>query len=133
MGGCQTERIAGLQSQLPEGEDSSELIETLYDKQTAHRNHAQDALVRHLACLFAEWSVDTVFVGELDDVREKHWSATVNEKTDLFWAHGRFRRRMHTVVENECGISVEEESAVSRRSPRPQGVRASDWSEARSE
>jgi putative transposase len=105
-----TERISELQSQLPENVDSSRLIETLYDKRTRHRNHAQDALVRHLARLFEEWDVKTVFVGDLDDVRETHWSATVNEKTDLFWAHGRFRERMHTVLEGECRISVKKKS-----------------------
>jgi putative transposase len=114
-----TERIAEFQSQLPEDVDSSQLIETLHDKRTAHRNHAQDALVRHLAQLFSEWRVEAVYVGKLDDVREKHWSATVNEKTDLFWAHGRFRRRMQTVLENECGISVKEESEAGTSSQCP--------------
>jgi putative transposase len=105
-----TERIADLESQLPEQEHSSQLIERLYDKRTAHRNHAQDALVRHLTRLFKEWNVTEVYVGELDDVRQKHWNATVNEKTDLFWAHGRFRQRMHAVLEGEFGITVKEES-----------------------
>jgi len=114
-----TERIAELQSQLAEDEDSSELIETLYGKRTAHRNHAQDALVRHLARLFDDWNIREVYVGDLDDVREKHWSATVNEKTDLFWAHGRFRRRMHTVLQGECGVSVAEESEAGTSSECP--------------
>jgi len=105
-----TEQIGELQSQLSEDADSSQLIERLHNKRTAHRNHAQDALVRHLAKSFSEWGVKAVCVGELNDVREKHWSATINEKTDLFWAHGRFRRRMQTVLEDECGIRVEEES-----------------------
>ncbi len=115
-----TERIADLQSQLPDGEYSSRLVERLYDKRGAHRDHAQDALVRHLSRLFDEWGVGEVYVGELDDVREKHWSATVNEKTDLFWAHGRFRRRMHSVLDGECGISVKEksEAGTSSRCPR---------------
>ncbi len=104
-----TERIAELQGKLPEDVDSSRLIETLYDKRGRQRDHAQDALVRHLARLFEEWGVAKVYVGKLDDVREKHWSATVNEKTDLFWAHGRFRRRMHTVLE-EWGVEVVEKS-----------------------
>ena len=51
-----------------------------------------------------------MYVGKLDDVRETHWSAQVNEKTDLFWAHGRFRRRMQTVLAGECGIMVRERS-----------------------
>jgi putative transposase len=114
-----TERIAELQSQLSEDADSSHLIAKLYDKRTAHRNHAQDALVRHLARLFSEWEVKAVYVGKLNDVREKHWSATVNEKTDLFWAHGRFRRRMQTVLADECGISVEEASEAGTSSQCP--------------
>jgi putative transposase len=115
-----TERIAELQSQLPEDEDSSRLIEALYETRTRHRDHAQDALVRHLTQLFDEWNVEAVYVGDLDDVREAHWSATVNEKTDLFWAHGRFRQRMQTVIEGECGINVEEasEAGTSSRCPR---------------
>jgi putative transposase len=114
-----TERISELQSQLPEQADSSRLIDKMYTKRTRHRNHAQDALVRHLARLFSEWGVKRVSVGGLDDVREKHWSATVNEKTDLFWAHGRFRRRMHTVLEDEYGIGVEEESEAGTSSQCP--------------
>jgi putative transposase len=105
-----TERIADLQSQLSDDKHSTRLIERLYDKRRRQRNHAQDALVRHLADLFAEWGVGTVYVGKLDDVRETHWSAQVNEKTDLFWAHGRFRRRMQTVLADECGIAVRERS-----------------------
>ena len=114
-----TKRISELQSQLPEQADSSRLVEKLYAKRTSHRNHAQDALVRHLARLFSEWGVEAVYVGKLDDVREKHWSATVNEKTDLFWAHGRFRRRMQTVLEEECGVSVEEKSEAGTSSQCP--------------
>lgn len=115
-----TERIAELQAKLPDGKYSSRLIETLYNKRSAHRDHAQDAPVRHLAGLFEDWSVRKVYVGELDDVRETHWSAVVNEKTDLFWAHGRFRQRMHTVLEDECGISVVEasEAGTSSQCPR---------------
>jgi putative transposase len=114
-----TERIAELQSKLPEQADRSQLIETLYDKRRRHRNHAQDALVRHLVRLFSDWGVEAVHVGKLDDVREKHWSAIVNEKTDLFWAHGRFRRRMQTVLEGECGVSVKEESEAGTSSQCP--------------
>jgi putative transposase len=115
-----TERIADLQSQLPDDEHSSRLIEKLYDRRRRQRDHAQDALVRHLARLFEERGVGEVYVGKLDDVREEHWSATVNEKTDLFWAHGRFRQRMHDVLDGECGINVEEESeaGTSSRCPR---------------
>ena len=114
-----TERIADLQSQLSDDRYSTRLIERLYDERGAHRDHAQDALVRHLSRLFEEWGVSEVYVGELDDVREKHWSAQVNEKTDLFWAHGRFRRRMRTVLEDECGITVREESEAGTSSQCP--------------
>lgn len=48
-----TERVNELQSQPSDQADSSRLIETLSDKRTAHRNHAQDALVRHLARFFS--------------------------------------------------------------------------------
>jgi Transposase and inactivated derivatives len=64
--------------------------------------------------------VKEVYVGKLDDVRERHWSATVNEKTDLFWAHGCFRRRIQIVLWGECSIGVEEapEAGTSSQCPR---------------
>lgn len=105
-----TVEIADLQSRLPDDRYSTERIERLYRRRQEQRNHAQDALVRHLAGWLVKRNVTELYVGKLDDVREEHWSATVNEKTDLFWAHGRFRDRLEDVLEDECSITVHEES-----------------------
>lgn len=114
-----TQRIARLRSRLDEDTDTSTLIQNLYTRRSRRRNHAQDALVRQLAAWFAQLGVTDVYVGDLDDVCEKHWSAMVNEKTDLFWAHGQFRDRLNEVCE-EYGIAVHEESeaGTSSRCPR---------------
>lgn len=85
---------------------SSRRIRQLYRRRTERVYHLQDALVRD----FAEWlhglGVGEVIAGDLDDVLEEHWSATVNEKTHQFWSHGRFRRRLGEVLEGEYDISV---------------------------
>jgi putative transposase len=114
-----TTDIADLQSHLPENRYTSERIERLYRRRQEQRDHAQDALVRHLARWLVERGVEELYVGDLDDVREEHWSATVNEKTDLFWAHGRFRDRLGDVLEGECGITVHEESEAGTSSTCP--------------
>lgn len=93
-----TEQIAERQSELPDNRYSSHRICELYRRRNRQRDHARDALVRHLGDWLAERGVTTLYVGALDDVRERHWSATVNEKTDLFWAHGRFRDRLADVA-----------------------------------
>ncbi len=72
-----------------------------------------------LARWLVERGVTELYVGKLDDVREQHWSATVNEKTDLFWAHGRFRDRLEDVLEGECGTTVHEESEAGTSSKCP--------------
>jgi len=114
-----TAEIADLQSRLPAGQYYSERIGRLYRRRQEQRNHAQDALVRHLARWLVERGVTDLYVGKLDDVRKKHWSATVNEKTDLFWAHGRFRDRLEDVLEDECRITVHEESEAGTSSTCP--------------
>jgi len=54
--------------------------------------------------------VATVYVGDLTDVLEAHWSVRVNdEKTHNFWAFKKFIHRLACVCE-EYGISLETES-----------------------
>lgn len=113
-----TEQIAHLQSLLDDEQDSSKRIESLYATRSAQRDHAQDALVRDLAEWLGMLQTTDVYVGELDDVLESHWSALVNEKNHLFWAHGRFRRRLTEVCE-EYGIEVHEESEAGTSSQCP--------------
>jgi putative transposase len=114
-----TVEIADLQSRLPDERYYTDRIGRLYRRRDEQRNHAQDALVRFLAEWLVERGVVELYVGSLDDVREEHWSAVVNEKTDLFWAHGRFRDRLHDVLEDECGITVSEESEAGTSSMCP--------------
>lgn len=114
-----TATIADLQSQLPDDRYTSDRIERLYHRRREQRDHAQDALVRHLARWLVERGVTELFVGQLDDVREQHWSARVNEKTDLFWAYGRFRERLPDVLEDECDITVHEASEAGTSSECP--------------
>jgi putative transposase len=114
-----TAEIADLQSRLPDDRYSTKRIERLYRRRREQRNHAQDALVQHLSGWLVERGVTELYVGKLGDVREEHWSAIVNEKTDLFWAHGRFRERLGDVLEDECGITVHEESEAGSSSTCP--------------
>ncbi len=83
-----SERIASLQSALPEDRYSSERIRRLYTKRTRKRDHSRNAAVKHAADWLLEQNVDAVYVGDLSDVLEAHWSSTVNEKTHAFWSHG---------------------------------------------
>lgn len=70
----------------------------------------KDTLICSLAGWLVERGVVELYVGRLDGVRKKHWSVVVNEKTDLFWAHSRFRERLRDVLEGGCGITIGEES-----------------------
>jgi Transposase and inactivated derivatives len=49
--------------------------------------------------------VDAVYVGDLSDVLEAHWSSTVNEKTHAFWSHGQLVERI-TLTLGDVGVSV---------------------------
>jgi putative transposase len=102
-------RIADLQSQLPEDKHMSPQIRRLYDRRGRQRDHARDAAVKHAADWLLSHNVDTVYVGDLTDVLETHWSADVNEKTHAFWSHRQLVDRIRLTFE-DLGISVEEVS-----------------------
>jgi putative transposase len=104
-----TDEIARLQSKLREGRYSSKRIRRLYRLRTKRRDHAQNALVRGLVERLYDKGVATVYVGDLTDVLETHWSVRVNEKTHNFWAFKKFIHRLACVCE-EYGISLEAES-----------------------
>lgn len=104
-----TEQIAALQSLLADQHRTSKQIDRLYRKRTNRRNHAQDTLVRDLVNRLDGQGVSTVYVGDLTDVLDTHWSVTVNEKTHNFWAYRRFLDRL-THVTAEYGINVVEQS-----------------------
>ncbi|MBX0294645.1 RNA-guided endonuclease InsQ/TnpB family protein [Haloarcula nitratireducens] len=103
---CETTReIARLQSKLRDGRYSSTRIRQLYRRRTRRRNHAQDSLARDLIeRLYAE-GVSIVYVGDLTDVLETHWSVRTNQKTHNFWAFRQFVGRLVDTAE-EYGITV---------------------------
>ena len=113
-----SERIARLQSELPEDRYSSERIRRLYAKRTRKRDHSRNAAVKHAADWLLEQDVDTVYVGDLSDVLESHWSSTVNEKTHSFWSHGQLVERI-TLTLGDVGISVTEVSEAGSSSECP--------------
>jgi len=80
----QSERIATLQSELPDDQWTSNRIKRIYDDRSRKRDHSRDAAVKHAAEWLLERNVDTVYVGDLTDVLDTHWSAEVNEKTHAF-------------------------------------------------
>ena len=101
-----TREIARLQSKLREGRYSSRRIRRLYRKRTRRRDHAMDALARDLFERLYEEGVATVYVGDLTDVLETHWSVRANQKTHNFWAFRAFIDRLACTAE-EFGITVE--------------------------
>ena len=101
--------IARLQSKLETGRYSSERIRRLYRKRTRRRDHAQEALCRDLVERLYTAGVDTVYVGDLTDVLETHWSVETNAKTHNFWAFRKFADRLACTAE-EYGITVEVQS-----------------------
>ena len=104
-----TREIARLQSKLGEGRYSSNRIRQLYRGRTRRRDHAQNALVRDLIERLYDDGVSTVYVGDLTDVLETHWSVRANEKTHNFWAFRAFIDRLACTAE-EYGITVEARS-----------------------
>ncbi|SNR64975.1 RNA-guided endonuclease InsQ/TnpB family protein [Halorubrum vacuolatum] len=101
-----TREIARLQSKLREGRYSSNRIRQLYHGRTRRRDHAQNALVRGLLERLYDDGVSRVYVGDLTDVLETHWSVRANEKTHNFWAFREFIDRLACTAE-EYGITVE--------------------------
>jgi len=78
-----TQRIADLQSKLREGRYRSNQIDSLYRRRTRRRDHAQDALCRDLIERLYDQGVSTVYVGDLTDVLETHWSVWTNAAAQL--------------------------------------------------
>ena len=115
-----SEEIARLKRKLDDGQHMSNRIKTLYEERTETRNHMQDGLVRDLAEWLCEKGVTELIVGKLDGVLDdSHWNPDVNLKNVNFWAHGRFRKRLSKVLEDEYGITVREESEAGTSSRCP--------------
>jgi putative transposase len=65
-----------------------------------------DALARDLIGRLYDEGVSTVYVGDLTDVLETHWSVRTNTKLHNFWAFRRFIKRLSCTGE-EYGITVD--------------------------
>ena len=102
-----SDRITTLQSELPDDEYTSHRIKRLYDARSRKRDHSRDAAVKHAVDWLLERNVDTVYVGDLTDVLNTHWSADVNEKTHAFWSHRQLLNRIELTF-GDVGVSVRE-------------------------
>ena len=89
--------------------DERKRIRQLYRQRTKRRDHAQNALVRDLVERLYDEGVATVYVGDLTNVLDTHWSVEANAKTHNFWAFKKFINRLACVCE-EYGISLEAKS-----------------------
>jgi putative transposase len=61
--------------------------------------------VKHAAEWLLDRNVDTVYVGDLTNVLETHWSTDVNEKTHAFWSHRQLVDRIKLTL-GDVGITV---------------------------
>jgi len=117
-----TREIARLQSKLRDGRYTSKRIRRLYRRQTRRRDHAMDALARNLMQrLYAE-GISTVYVGDLTDVLETHWSVQTNAKTQTSGRFGRSSTGWHVPARN---TALPSKSGPKRGPPRsvPTAVR----------
>ena len=104
-----TERIATLQSTLPDGAYTSQQIRRTYAHRGNRRDHHLGAAVRFVAERLDAAGVDHVVVGDLTNVLSTHWNARVNEKTHAFWSHGHLIDRIEDTFE-EVGLEWAEKS-----------------------
>lgn len=111
--------IGELQSALPDDQYTSKRIQRVYDERGETRDHARDAAVKHAADWLLERNVDTVYVGDLTDVLDTHWSAVVNEKTHAFWSHRQVVERIELTF-GDVGITVEQVSESESSSECPE-------------
>ena len=103
----QSERIATIQSGLPDDVYTSHRIQRLYDDRSQTRDHIRYAAVKHATEWLLERNVDTVYIGDLTGVLETHWSTDVNEKTHAFWSHRQLLDRIELTL-GDVGITVTE-------------------------
>ena len=114
-----SELIAQLQSELPDDQYTSRRIQRVYDKRGRKRDHSRDAAVKHAADWLLERNVGTVYVGDLTDVLDTHWSAEVNEKTHAFWSHRQLSDRLELTL-GDIGIRAEQVSEADSSSECPE-------------
>ena len=63
--------------------------------------------MKHAADWLLERNVDTIYIGDLTNVLEAHWSAEVNKKTHAFWSHRQLTDRIELTF-GDVGITVAE-------------------------
>nr|WP_273736982.1 transposase [Natrinema soli] len=114
-----SELIAELQSKLPEDQDTSKRIQRVYDERGEKRDHSRDAAVKHVVDWLLEQNVNTVYVGDLTNVLDTHWSADVNEKTHAFWSYRQLIDRVELTL-GDVGITVEHVSECNSSSECPE-------------
>ena len=113
-----SERIATFQSELPDDKYTSCRIQCLYEERSRIRDHSRNAAVKHATEWLLERNIDTVYVGELTNVLDTHWSADVNEKNYAFWSHRQLLERVELTLD-DVGIAVEEVSEADSSSECP--------------
>lgn len=86
--------ISEMQSRLPPLTHTSARIRRAFGRLYGRRDHHRDACVKRAAKWLVERGVTHVFVGDLSDVLDAHWSAIVNQKTHNFWSHGQLTTRL---------------------------------------
>lgn len=99
--------LSELQSELPNGSYSSARIRRRFSELYGRRDHHRDAAVKHAAQWLVAKGVGEVFVGDVSDVLNTHWSTTVNQKTHNFWSHGQLSNRLEDTFE-VAGLELEE-------------------------
>ena len=104
-----SERIAKRQSELPDGQYTSPVTQRLYEGRGEQRDHSRHAAVTHAAEWLLEHNVDTVYLGDLTDVLETHWSGEVAEKTHAFWSHRQLLDRIALTL-GDVGVAIEQVS-----------------------
>ncbi len=111
--------IAELQSQLPDDQYTSKRIQRVYDERGEKRDHSRDAAVKYAADWLLARTVDTVYVGDLTNVLDTHWSSKVNQKTHAFWSHRKLVDRLELTL-GDVGITVEQMSEADSSSECPE-------------
>jgi putative transposase len=104
-----TKRIANHEEMLERTNDrpKSRELSRLYRLRTRRKNHAIDALLRHLFDILEENDVGLLKFGDLTGIREgADYNDNANQKIHNFWAFAQIRKRICELAE-EYGIAVE--------------------------
>ncbi|MDG6934314.1 MAG: transposase [Nitrososphaerota archaeon] len=104
-----TKRIAGYEAGLKtvNGKDGSKELSRLYRVRALRKNHAINAMLRHLFEVIEDNGVGLLKFGDLTGIRnETNYGDSTNQKLHNFWPFAQVRRRICELAE-EYGITVE--------------------------